>query len=72
MQLEQEPQEASDDAQMIDNISNVLDIIRSDAFSAQQKNAALKSIVDRIVFDRERMHIDVDYYLAETPETLDL
>ena len=48
------------------------DIIRSDAFSAQQKNAALKSIVDRIVFDRERMHIDVDYYLAETPETLDL
>lgn len=72
MQLEQEPQEANSDAQMMDNISNVLDIIRSNTFTAQQKNAALKSIVDRIVFDRERMHIDVDYYLAETPETLDL
>ncbi len=66
------PDEGSHDAQMISRISSVLDILKSDQFTMQEKNAALKSIVERIVFDKESLHIDVDYYLVESPETLDL
>ena len=36
----------------------------------QEKNAALKSIVDQITYDKKINHIDVDYYLIETPEAL--
>lgn len=67
--LEQaEPEENANDARMMENISSVLDILRSGGFSVQEKNAALKSIVDRIVFYKDRGHIDVDYYLVEFPE----
>ena len=67
--LEQaEPEENANDARMMENISSVLDILRSGDFSVQEKNSALKSIVDRIVFYKDRGHIDVDYYLVEFPE----
>ena len=65
---EAEPEENANDARMMENISSVLDILRSGDFSVQEKNAALKSIVDRIVFYKDRGHIDVDYYLVEFPE----
>ena len=58
------------DAQMLSNIRTVLDILKSDQYTMIQKNAAIKSILDRIVFDRETMHIDLYFYLAETAETL--
>ncbi len=48
---------------MLDHIRSVTDILRSDRFSALQKNVALRSIVDRIVFHKDTMHIDVFYYL---------
>ena len=57
------------DSRMIKNIRSVIDILSSDDFTMFQKNAALKSIVSKIVFNRETMHIDVYYYLAENPET---
>ena len=57
------------DSRMIKNIRSVIDILNSDDFTMFQKNAALKSIVSKIVFNRETMHIDVYYYLAENPET---
>ncbi len=43
------------------NIRSVIDILESDSFTAVQKNAALKSIVSKIVFNHENMHIDVFY-----------
>ena len=57
---------------MIDSITSVLDIIRSPQFTMQEKNAAMKSIVDQIVFYKDRMHIDVDYYLVESSKATDL
>lgn len=65
--------EASDssanDSRMLAQISSVLDIIRTPGFTAQQKNAALKSVVEQIVYYKEQGHIDVDYYLTAEPET---
>ena len=51
---------------MIIPISSILDILKSDQFTMQEKNTALKSIVERIVFDKGSLHIDVDYYLPES------
>ena len=53
-------------ARMIIPISSILDILKSDQFTMQEKNTALKSIVERIVFDKGSLHIDVDYYLPES------
>lgn len=56
------------DSKMLEHISNVLDVINSEELTMQEKNAALKSIVDQITYDKDRNHIDVDYYLAKAPE----
>ena len=66
------PEEADNSVRMIGNITSVLDIIQSSQFTMQEKNAALKSIVDQIVFYKDRMHIDVDYYLIEPSKSTDL
>jgi len=58
-------QKADRTKQILENIRNVIDILKSDTFSMVQKNIALKSIVDKIIFDREHMHIDIHYYLNE-------
>ena len=72
-QMEQAaPEEADNSARLIDSITSVLDIIRSPQFTMQEKNAAMKSIVDQIVFYKDRMHIDVDYYLVESSKATDL
>lgn len=52
------------DAQMLARIRSVADILQSGDFSLTEKNNALKSIVDKIVFDRDNMHIDIYYYLS--------
>ena len=71
--LEQsDSEEVSNDSRMLNSISNILDILHSPNFSMQEKNAALKSIVEQIVYTKEENHIDVDLYLTETPENLDL
>lgn len=71
--LEQaDPEETDNSARIINNITSVLDIIQSPQFTMQEKNAAMKSIVDQIIFYKDRMHIDVDYYLVESPKTTDL
>lgn len=72
-QMEQaDPEETDNSARIINNITSVLDIIQSPQFTMQEKNAAMKSIVDQIIFYKDRMHIDVDYYLVESPKTTDL
>lgn len=67
----QQPEETETDnaSKMIGNITSVLDIIQSDKFTMQEKNAALKSIVDRITYYKDQRHIDVDYYLTKAPQT---
>lgn len=49
---------------MLQRIHGVADILRSDTFNDQQKNAALKSIVSHIVFHREEKIADIFYYCS--------
>lgn len=43
-------------------INNLIDILNSNSFTMQQKNRALKSIIDKIVVDRDQMHLDIYYH----------
>ncbi len=58
--------------QMLSNIRSVLDILQSDQFTTTQKNIAIKSIISKIIYDREHQHIDIYYILGhscpENPE----
>ncbi len=49
---------------MLANIRSVLDILASDQFTTAQKNAAMKSIISKIVYDRDKHHIDIYYILG--------
>ena len=67
--LTRKPEDPEDNTRkMLQSISSILDILQSDSFTPQEKNAALKSIVEKITYDRANSHIDVDFYLAENPE----
>lgn len=68
--LEASPQAGNNDAIMLNRISNVLDMLRSDEISIPEKNAALKSIVDKITYNKAENHIDVYYYMTKAPENL--
>lgn len=60
-----------DMAHMLNNIRNVADILKSEDFTVLQKNTALRSIVDRIVYNRENNHIDIYYYLISPSKALE-
>ena len=66
------PLEYNEDSnkKMLQNISSLLEIIKSDDFSMQEKNVALRSVVEKITYNRALSHIDVDFYLSETPKLL--
>ncbi len=68
--LETAPQKEYNDTLMLNRISNVLDMLRSDQISLTEKNAALKSIVDKIIYDKAQNHIDIYYYMTKAPENL--
>lgn len=63
-------EESPDDAHMLSSIRSVKDILISDKFTTLQKNIAIRSIIDRIIFTKETGHIDVYYYMTEKPKTL--
>lgn len=48
---------------MIDNVKDVYDILMSDA-DISEKSSSLKSVVDRIVFNKDESNIDVYYYYS--------
>lgn len=66
--LEAEPQKEYNDALMLSRISDVLDVLRSEHLGIAEKNASLKSIVDKIIYTKDGNHIDMYYYLAKAPE----
>lgn len=43
-------------------IQNVYDIISSNKFSDQEKNEALRSVVEKIIYNREKDTADIYYY----------
>lgn len=49
---------------LLEKIKNVYEMICSDSFTDQQKNEALKSIIKKIVYDKESDTLEVHYYIA--------
>lgn len=56
---------AAEKESLMNNIRNVYEMISSDEFSNQQKNEALRSIIEKIVFDRKNDSLKLYYYLVE-------
>ena len=58
------PKESDDsiDTAMKERIRNVYDIISSSQFSDQEKNEALRSVVEKIVYDRETDTAEIYYF----------
>ena len=47
---------------MQERIKNVYDIITSDSFTSQQKNDAIKSIVEKIIYKKDEKMVEIYYY----------
>ena len=58
--------DASDKKLMLSKIKNVYEALQSDSCSNQQKNEMLRSIIEKIVYNRENDTLDVYYYLSKT------
>lgn len=56
---------AGDKETLLKNIKNVFEMVSSDKFSDQEKNAALKTIIEKIVYERGSDSLKVYYYLAK-------
>ncbi len=58
-------QPGSDNAKkkMLENILNVYNIITSEECTVAQKNSAIKSILEKVIFSKEDNHVDIFYYL---------
>lgn len=50
---------------LIKNIRNVYEMVVSDQFTDQQKNEALKTIIEKIIYDKKNDTLKVYYYLVE-------
>jgi site-specific DNA recombinase len=48
---------------MMENVQNVYNIITSEECTVVQKNSAIKSILEKVVFSKKDNHIDLFYYL---------
>ncbi len=49
---------------MLERIQNVYEIIQDETISMQVRNEAVKSVLEKIVFDREDSRLDFYFYLA--------
>lgn len=63
----QEPSINHEDAKeiMLERIKNVYEIVTNQDVDMQAKNEAMKSIIEKIVFDRENENIEIYFYLAQ-------
>lgn len=50
----------------LNNIQNVYEIIQDDTIPMNIRNEAIKSVVEKIVFDRENNNLDFYFYLSNT------
>lgn len=58
---DQHPKEIID-KEMLNRLQSTYDILTSDAYTIAQKNESLKGIVEKIIFNKENMHINIFYY----------
>lgn len=50
---------------LLSSIKNVYEMIISDTFSDQEKNEALKTIIEKMIYDKENDTLKIYYYLTE-------
>ena len=66
-QLEQsKPDPTKGKEKIMHNIRNVYNILVSKDYTTAQKNTAIKSIVEKIIYTKDINHIDIIYYLNES------
>ena len=53
---------------VVKRIRNAYDVITSDQFTLQQKNEALRSVVKKIVYNRDTDTLNVYYYYRSPAE----
>lgn len=58
----------SDESNLLDRVRNVYEIICSDAVGNTVKNEILKSVIEKIVYDRESDELKVYYYYKPQPQ----
>lgn len=64
-------QPADTSPKMLERIRNLCDILESDDYTVDEKSTALRSVIEKIVYNRSQSHIDVYYhYIEESTETL--
>lgn len=54
----------NNDKEMRNRIKNVASIITNPSSSRDEKNSAMKSIIDKIVYDKATEHIDIYFYFS--------
>lgn len=52
---------------MLQKVKNVYQIVSSDQYSDQKKNDVLRTIVDKLVYNRENDTLDIYYYYPQSP-----
>lgn len=56
---------SNDSEIMLKEVSNVYNCLKSDDFTNQQKNDMLRSVVDKIIYNRENNTLDIFFYMAK-------
>lgn len=51
---------------MLENVLNAYNVITSDECTVVQKNAAIKSILEKVIYSKKDEHVDLFYYLDAT------
>lgn len=60
-----QPSSGKTKEKMISNIRNVYNILTSKECDTAQKNLAIKSIIEKAIYIKEKKHVDIFYYLDE-------
>lgn len=61
----QNTEPSNDKETMLKEVANVYNCLKSDDFTNQQKNDMLRSVVDKIIYNRESNTLDIFFYMAK-------
>ncbi len=62
------PEPESIEKNLLEHVRNVYEIINSDSVDAVTKNAILKSVIEKIIYDKESDELKVYYYYKPQPQ----
>ena len=62
------PEPESIEKKLLEHVRNVYEIINSDSVDAVTKNVILKSVIEKIIYDKESDELKVYYYYKPQPQ----